>query len=160
MGIMAAVLARGTDLASEDTLRRMATLIQHMRSGLPPQVRVQGLLSFTAMVVHGHPHPAHALQPPAPGAALISLGCSEAYCGRTTPWVASALARACPEECGATVSADCFCGHVPSSKGLSRHGCAEPARYARAQVFEQLVSQMDQKQQAMLQSVLASQAPA
>lgn len=38
MGVLAAVLARGTDLASEDTLRRMVTLLQHMRQGLPPQV--------------------------------------------------------------------------------------------------------------------------
>ncbi len=39
LGVLAAVLARGTDLAGEDTLRRMVTLLQHMRSGLPPQVR-------------------------------------------------------------------------------------------------------------------------
>lgn len=38
LGILAVVLARGTDLASQDTLRRMGTLLQHMRQGLPPQV--------------------------------------------------------------------------------------------------------------------------
>ena len=38
LGILAVVLARGTDLASDDTLRRMGILLQHMRQGLPPQV--------------------------------------------------------------------------------------------------------------------------
>jgi hypothetical protein len=38
LGILAVVLARGEDLASQATLRRMVTLLQHMRQGLPPQV--------------------------------------------------------------------------------------------------------------------------
>ena len=39
LGILADVLVRGTDLANEDTLRRMIALLQHMRSSLPAQVR-------------------------------------------------------------------------------------------------------------------------
>ena len=35
--IFVAVLSRRTDLASETTLRRMATLVQQMRAALPPQ---------------------------------------------------------------------------------------------------------------------------
>jgi len=36
--VFVAVLARRTDLASETTLRRMVTLVQQMRTALPPQV--------------------------------------------------------------------------------------------------------------------------
>lgn len=35
--VFVAVLARRTDLASETTLRRMVTLVQQMRTALPPQ---------------------------------------------------------------------------------------------------------------------------
>jgi hypothetical protein len=111
LGILAVVLARGTDLASEDTLRRMVTLLQHMRQGLPPQVQ-------------GTPH-RNALE--------LAVRCCAAV-QHATHWGAFSVGRS-------------FGTNVVES-------------VCRAlQVFQDLVNQLDQKQQATLQSVLAGQAP-